>query len=56
MRHPGYLGLMLAFLGLALAFRSIPALIIALALTSHHYYIAIKEEKDMLKKFWKTIC
>jgi len=52
-RHLGYLGLMLAFLGLALAFGSIPALIIALALTSHHYYLAINKEKDMLKKFGK---
>jgi len=52
-RHPGCLGLILAFLGLALAFGSIPALITALALTSYHYYLAIKEEKEMLKKFGK---
>lgn len=52
-RHPGYLGLILAFFGLALAFGSIPALIIALALTFYHYYLAIKEEKEMLKKFGK---
>jgi len=52
-RRLGYLGLMLAFLGLALAFGSIPALITALALTSYHYYLAIKEEKEMLKKFGK---
>ena len=50
-RHPGYLGLILAFFGLALAFGSIPALIVALALTFHHYHLAIKEEKEMLKKF-----
>jgi len=53
-RHPGYLGLILAFFGLALAFGSIPALIIALALTFYHYYLAIKEEKEMLKKFSDT--
>ena len=35
-RHPGYLGLILAFFGLALAFGSIPALIIALALRRIH--------------------
>jgi len=52
-RHPGYLGLILAFFGLALAFGSTPALIIALALTFHHYYLAIKEEREMLKKFGK---
>jgi len=45
-RHPSYLGLILALFGLALAFGSIPAFIIALALTFYHYYLAIKEEKE----------
>ncbi|RLF22592.1 MAG: hypothetical protein DRN15_03825 [Thermoprotei archaeon] len=50
-RHPGYLGLMLMFFGVAIAFGSIPALIIALLLTIHHYLLAVKEERSMLEKF-----
>ena len=50
-RHPGYLGLILAFFGLALAFGSIPGLIVASALTLHHYYLAVREEREMLDKF-----
>ncbi len=50
-RHPGYLGLVLSFFGLALAFGSIPGLIIALLLALYHYRLAIIEEKEMLEKF-----
>jgi len=50
-RHPGYLGLILAFFGLALAFGSIPGLITASALMIHHYYLAVREEREMLDRF-----
>ena len=50
-RHPGYLGLILAFYGLALAFGSIPGLIAATALAFYHYYLAVKEERETLSKF-----
>ena len=50
-RHPGYLGLALAFLGIAIAFGSIPALIVATSLTISHYLQAVKEERLMLRKF-----
>ncbi len=50
-RHPGYLGLILAFFGVAVAFGSIPATIIAFILAVLHYIQAIREENLMLKKF-----
>ena len=50
-RHPGYLGLILAFIGLALAFGSIPGLIVSVILSLYHYYLAYKEESMMIRKF-----
>ena len=50
-RHPGYLGLILAFIGLALAFGSIPGPIISVILSLYHYYLACKEEDMMIQKF-----
>ncbi|RLE56663.1 MAG: hypothetical protein DRJ40_05060 [Thermoprotei archaeon] len=50
-RHPGYLGLSLAFYGLAIAFGSVPGLAIATVLTLHHYYLAVREERLMIEKF-----
>ena len=50
-RHPGYLGLILMFFGLAIAFGSIPTMIIAIVLSIYHYSLACKEEKQMLEKF-----
>ena len=53
-RHPGYLGIMLAFFGVAIAFGSIPAIIIATILSILHYTQAVREEKLMLRKFGRT--
>ena len=50
-RHPGYLGLTLAFFGIAIAFVSIPALIVAISLTISHCIQAVREEDLMLRKF-----
>ena len=50
-RHPGYLGLALAFFGVAIAFGSIPALIVATSLTISHCIHAVREENLMLRKF-----
>lgn len=53
-RHPGYLGLSLAFYGLAIAFGSVPGLAVATVLTLHHYYLAVREERLVIKKFGTT--
>ena len=50
-RHPGYLGLMLMFFGIAIAFGSILAVGVAVILSIYHYILACKEERQMLKKF-----
>jgi len=50
-RHPGYLGLALAFFGVAIAFGSVPALIVAASLTISHYVQAIREEDLLLRRF-----
>jgi len=50
-RHPGYLGLSLAFFGIAIAFGSIPTLIVAISLTISHCIHAVKEEDLLLRKF-----
>ncbi|MHA1593983.1 MAG: methyltransferase family protein, partial [Candidatus Baldrarchaeia archaeon] len=50
-RHPGYLGLILAYLGLAIAFGSVLALVVAVLFAVHHYRLACREEKMMLEKF-----
>ena len=53
-RHPGYLGLTLSFYGVAIAFGSIPTIMIATALTTYHYILACREEKQMIEKFGKS--
>ncbi len=50
-RHPGYLGLILAYLGLAIAFGSVLASVVAVLFAFHHYHLACREEKTMLEKF-----
>ena len=52
-RHPGYLGVMLAYFGISICFKNIPALAIAFALTILHVLTAIEEEKLLLQKFGK---
>ena len=42
---------MLAFFGVAIAFGSIPALIVATSLTISHCIQAVREENLMLRKF-----
>ncbi len=39
------------FFGVAIAFGSVPALIIAAILSAYHYQLAYKEERLMLEKF-----
>ena len=53
-RHPGYLGLVLMFIGIAIAFGSILTLVTAIILSIYHYILAYKEEKLMLRKFGDT--
>lgn len=50
-RHPGYLGLMLMFFGLAVAFGSVPALLVAAILCIYYYRLVFREEELMLRKF-----
>jgi len=50
-RHPGYLGIMLAYFGASLCLGSLPALMVASTLTALHVLTAIKEEELLLKKF-----
>jgi len=50
-RHPGYLGLILMFYGVAIAFGSIPAMAVATLLCIYHYVLALREEQQMIKKF-----
>jgi len=50
-RHPGYLGLILAYFGIAFWFHSLIPVIVVIFLLVLHVLAALKEEKYLLKKF-----
>jgi len=50
-RHPGYLGIILAYLGAALCFQNLLAIVIAVILAALHVLTAIKEEEYLLRRF-----
>ncbi len=53
-RHPGYLGIILAYIGFSLWWNSIVPLIIALILSILLVVTALEEEKFLLKKFGRV--
>ena len=52
-RHPGYLGLILSYLGASLCFQSLVPILIAVALSALLVLTALKEEECLLKRFGK---
>jgi len=50
-RHPGYLGLILMYTGMAFWFYSLIPVIIAIIFTVLHVLTALKEEEYLLRKF-----
>jgi protein-S-isoprenylcysteine O-methyltransferase Ste14 len=50
-RHPGYLGLILAYFGIAFWFINMIPVIIALILSALYILTALKEEEYLTKKF-----
>jgi len=52
-RHPGYLGLILAYLGASLWFGSVLPIVVAIVLSTFLVLTALKEEESLLRKFGK---
>jgi len=50
-RHPGYLGLILMYLGVALLFHNILADVVAVILSFLQILTALAEERFLIKKF-----
>ncbi len=50
-RHPGYLGVILMYLGASLWFESLVPILIALLFSGLHVLTALKEEEYLLRKF-----
>jgi len=50
-RHPGYLGVIMMYLGASLWFESLVPILIALLFSGLHVLTALKEEEYLLKKF-----
>ena len=50
-RHPGYLGLILGYLGASLCFQSLIPILIAVTLSVLLVLTALKEEERLLKRF-----
>lgn len=52
-RHPGYLGVILMYFGVAFLLQSLLPLVIAIILSVLHILTALKEEEYLLRKFGK---
>ncbi|PMP86529.1 MAG: hypothetical protein C0174_01280 [Thermodesulfobium narugense] len=52
-RHPGYLGLILAYFGVAFLFNNMIPIIIAIILSTLYILTALKEEEYLTKRFKK---
>jgi len=52
-RHPGYMGLIITYLGFPLAFASLPVFVLSLIFAYPLYSQAKREEEFLIKKFGK---